>query len=352
MDNVVANGSWLMNHTETQQPMTVEEALEWSKADFDVRSEKLYYMTPELRDLIMRDTEMSSSELIKHLRSVEGKQANVRVDNYGCLGVVSDNYGIVQNKDAFSFVNLLCNGNDSNTPIIRAAGTLNEGKRAFVVADFPEEIKVNNNDNDRVRMNVIITNSHDGSNAVNVVISPVRVLCQNMLNFAIKGCVNKITFRHTSNVLQRMDLLNKANQEMVYKTLNIYDVYKKSYEQSLEQLAKVKMTDKEIEKTLVKSLFTEDVWKTYERANYNLNSEDLSTRSRNIIYGVFDAMESGVGQETLEGGNGLWVVNGLTTYYQNEQNWKDNNQKVNATLDGSVQKKLQATYDNIISLAA
>lgn len=352
MNTIVSKESWLANATKVDAPMSVEDALAQAHADFNVRGESLYYMTPELRDLIMRDTEMSSSELIKYMRKVDGKQANVRIDNYGCLGVVSDNYGIVQNHDAFSFIDLLCKGNEDNTPIIDSAGVLNDGKRTFVVAHFPQEILVNGNNDDKVQMNVVITNSHDGSGAVNVAVTPVRIICQNMLNYAFKQASGKISFRHTANVNQRMDLFNKENAEMVYKTLNIYDTYKKYFEESLAQLAKIKMTDKDIEKTLVKSLFADNVWKAYEKSDFNLNSEDISTRAKNVIYGVFDAIESGVGQEKLESGNGLWVVNGLTTYFQNSQTWKDNEQKLNATLDGSVQKKLQSTYDNIVRLAS
>ena len=132
MDNVVANGTWLMNHTSVDNTMTVAEALEQSGADFNVQKQEMYYLTPELRDMLMRNVDIPSTELIAKLKKVEGKQANVRMDNLACLGVTSDTYGIVQNKEAFDFVDLLCTGDHRNTPIIDACvyrGTLPTGNR-------------------------------------------------------------------------------------------------------------------------------------------------------------------------------------------------------------------------------
>ena len=352
MNNVVANGTWLMNHTSVDNTMTVAEALEQSGADFNVQKQEMYYLTPELRDMLMRNVDIPSTELIAQLKKVEGKQANVRMDNLACLGVTSDNYGIVQNKEAFDFVDLLCTGDHNNTPIIDAAGTLNDGKRVFIVARFPQEIVVNNNDNDRVQMQVVVSNSHDGSSAVKVCITPVRVVCQNMLNIAFKKASGTLFFKHTSNVNKRLDLLNKENAKFVFQTLGMADVYQKEFKASLDRLADIKMSHKEMEEALVKSLLSNDIFTLYKKNNNSMECDEISTRSKNIIANVFDACESGIGQEKLVGGNGLWLVNGLTTYYQNYAKFADNDKKMSSILDGNVQQKVQNLYDNVVALAA
>lgn len=83
-----------------------------------------------------------------------------------------------------------------------------------------------------------------------------------------------------------------------------------------------------------------------------MECDEISTRSKNIIANVFDACESGIGQEKLVGGNGLWLVNGLTTYYQNYAKFSDNDKKMSSILDGNVQQKVQNLYDNVVALAA
>lgn len=349
MNNIISNGSWMTNAEVVDAPMTIEEALKGAQADFQVKGEDMYYLDKHIKDLIAQGNDIPSWELIKYLKKVEGKQANVRTDTMQCLGVVSDNYGIVQNETAFNFVNLLCNGSD-DAPRIDSAGTLNDGKRVFISAHFGD-IAIGDNKNDRVQMNVVATTSHDGSGAVQVAITPVRIACQNMLNIAFKNASGKISFRHTSNVNHRLDLLNKENADFVCRTLKLKEVYEKEFRTALDRLASLKMTEKDIEKALVVSLLPKDAVEVYNKNNCSLNTDEISTRSKNIIYNVFDAMHGGIGQSELESGNGLWVVNGLTTYYQNYANYNDNNQKCQSTLDGTANKKLQSLYDTLMKVA-
>ena len=51
----------------------------------------------------------------------------------------------------------------------------------------------------------------------------------------------------------------------------------------------------------------------------------------------------------LECGNGLWVLNGVTTFYQNVANFKNDEVKFDNVTDGNVYKKVQKTYDMLIA---
>ena len=108
---------------------------------------------------------------------------------------------------------------------------------------------------------------------------------------------------------------------------------------------------KEAEKIMAQALFSPDTWKIYSSNGYSLNTDDISTRSKNMINSVTNAMHLGIGQDMLEKGTGLWVVNGLTTFYQNNTEWKNNERKFNAIVDGSVQQKLQKTVDLLLKSA-
>jgi hypothetical protein len=65
--------------------------------------------------------------------------------------------------------------------------------------------------------------------------------------------------------------------------------------------------------------------------------------------GMKECMESGVGQDILESGNGLWVINGITSFYQNTANFKNDEVKFDNVLDGNVYKKVQKAYDMLIA---
>lgn len=346
-------------------PLTAKEALENCGANFEVQKQSVLASTPQLDSLLSGEVDLDTSiskvidgrhfvdiaELRKMI--VDGYKATMRTDYNEVLGMVSDQYGVVQNSDAFAFIDTLCSGKlGGETPMIEAAGVLGHGERIFITAKFPEPIRLLNNDNDIINQYIVATTSHDGMGAVNVLATNIRVVCQNTLNWAMHNNSGKLSFKHTRFVGNRMDLLNKENAEHAYSVLGMQEAYRKSFEESLSQLASIKMSDKDMEKAIVKSVLNDNVWKVYKANDFNLNNEDISTRSRNIVENIKDACVSGVGQNIVEGGTGLWLVNGLTTFYQNNVDWKDNEKKFNAMIGGSVQTKLQNLYNNVISLAA
>ncbi len=57
---------------------------------------------------------------------------------------------------------------------------------------------------DPVRPYVLLLNSHDGSTAVVAATTPVRVVCQNTLNWGLRDARQKCAIRHTDAVLQRV----------------------------------------------------------------------------------------------------------------------------------------------------
>lgn len=344
-ENVKSGIAWHGLGEKVEGAMTAIEALTKSHADFEVEGKDIFFMTKELSNLLASGESITPQQLRETLRLIEGKKANVRTDVEECLGVVGDGYGIVQNKHAFDFVDMLTTGKlgDTNIPTFETAGVLGGGERIFLSAKFPEPIRLLGKD-DNIDMYVVFTTSHDGSGAVTCMITPIRVVCNNTLNLAFQHNSGKLSFRHTSGVMTRLDITNEDNAKHAYATLNLYNTYKECFEEKLNALAKVKLTDKEIEQKLVKSLLTPEVQKIYALNNGNINHDDIPTRSKNIITNVTEAMHSGIGQDNLEKGTGLWFVNGLTTYYQNYDNWKDDEKKFDAIMDGSVSKKLQNAY--------
>lgn len=337
--------AWHGLGTVYDRPLTALEALQGAHADFEVGLQPMVGITPELMNMI-NNGQFINASMLKDM-FIDGHCATMRLDHNEVLGVVSDSYGVVQNKHAFDFVDMLTTGElGGETPTIESAGMLGNGERVFITAKFPEPIRMAGKD-DLIDMYVVFTTSHDGTGAVTCMVTPIRVVCNNTLNMALQNNSGKISMRHTSHVLDRLDLANKENAQMAYKSLNLYNTYKAFFEESLMELAKKRLTDKETEQILAKALLSDDVWKVYKNNNFSLDSDDIPTRSKNIMLNVTDALHTGVGQAQIEGGTGLWLVNGLTTYYQNTMTWKDDEKKFNAITDGSVQKKLQTVYDSL-----
>lgn len=127
---------------------------------------------------------------------VSGYKANVRNTDGQVLGLVSDRYKIVQNKDAFEFTDSIIGGDVR----YETAGSLNGGKKIWLLAKLPEtEIA-----GDKTEPYLCFSNTHDGSGAVRVCMTPIRVVCNNTLNLALDSAKRAWSVRHTGSLQSKM----------------------------------------------------------------------------------------------------------------------------------------------------
>ena len=279
--------------------------------------------------------------------------ATVRTDVNEVLGVVSEKYGVVQNEDAFRFVDMFCSGqfaDRDNTPLIETCGVLGHGERVFVTAKFPKPIVLDANRDDLIEMYVVFTTSHDGSGAVRCMVTPIRVVCNNTLSLAMNKNIGRVSFRHTLNVNSKLDLLKRENAEFAYKTLNVYQVYENGLKESLNHLKNIKLSEKDLDNILAEVLLAPEAAKVFHTEG-DIYSDDIATRGRNIFLSAKEAIEVGVGQEGQERGTGLWAINGLTTYFQNTASYKNRESKFDSLMDGDAYKKVNKAYELILQTA-
>lgn len=129
---------------------------------------------------------------------VDGYKANVRESDNTVLGVVTDRYKVVQNTEAFAFTdNLLGEGVKYET-----AGSLQGGKKVWILARLPREYIMSG---ERITPYLVFSNTHDGSGAVKVAITPVRVVCNNTLNLALSTANRCFSMVHTGDIKGKID---------------------------------------------------------------------------------------------------------------------------------------------------
>lgn len=124
---------------------------------------------------------------------VDGWRANVRSSDKSVLGIVSGRYQIMQNEDAFAFTDYLIGTSDVR---YETAGSLLGGKKVWLLAKMPE-VKILG---DKVDPYLCFVNTFDGSGAVRVCMTPVRVVCQNTLNAALAGASKSWSIKHIGNI--------------------------------------------------------------------------------------------------------------------------------------------------------
>lgn len=130
------------------------------------------------------------------------------------LGTTGERYEIVQNEEAFEFLQSLHDGASWET-----AGALKGGRVVFGSLSFDRDFVLDPDGvEDKIKSYLLVHTSHDGSTGVAGGITPVRVVCQNTLNVAQQGLKQTFKMRHTSSVAERMkveaELWRQANKYM------------------------------------------------------------------------------------------------------------------------------------------
>ena len=170
-------------------PQTIAEAIQSSGLGWRVEREPIA--------VDRGDVASADSIWDPRCEEIPGWWANVRQDTRQVLGIVGDRYRIVQNPDAFAFVDQLL----GSSMHFETAGSLHGGRRVWVLARLPEHIEVGG---DPIRPYVLLMNSHDGSTAVVVASTPVRVVCQNTLSWALDRARQRYSIRHTEKVREHV----------------------------------------------------------------------------------------------------------------------------------------------------
>lgn len=330
-----------------ERPMTVQEAIKACNADYEVKMHPLAVLDDEVLKAIEESRDIPADMLLP--RIVQNMRATLRQDTQETLGVVSKSYGLVQNIDAFKFVDTLCSGGDG-TPVIESAGVLGRGEKVFITAKFPEPIVLNSKRDDLLDMYVVFTTSHNGLGSVWCVVTPIRVVCNNTLQLALKNNIGRISFKHTANVMKRIDLVNEENAEWAYKTLGIYETYRNGLIQAYEHLRDIRVSERQLDEILAQLAFSDQKAVEAFEGTHDLDHELIKTRGRNIFLGLKESVECGIGQDIIEAGSGQWVINGITTYYQNAAMYLNDESKFLSMMEGRVYNKVNKAYQLVTQL--
>ena len=333
-------------------PVTVSEAVKEVGGDYQVEKRALVAINNDLKDAL-NDNQPTAETTLSKGDIISSHMATVRTDTNQILGVVGSGYGVVQNDKALEFFNHILNGEitGKEKAVIETAGVLDDGARFYITAKMGNDIMMPG-DNSPIEDYILLYNSHDGSGSVQVVPSYIRVVCQNTLTMALKEARCRLTYRHTSKVNERMDLTSRENFERAAEVLRFHEHYRKHFIEDLERLNRVQLEWKQVQDIACQTFATPAEMKEIRLNNYDVNKvsdEILSTRKKNQIISLQDAIESGIGQDSNRG-TGLWLFNGLTTWAQNSKKYQNATAKLDSIMDGDVSRKRQFVHDAILQV--
>jgi phage/plasmid-like protein (TIGR03299 family) len=188
---------------------------------------------------------------------------NVRTSDFKVLGAVQSRYQILQNSEAFEFMDRVT-GADK---LVRyhTAGSLQEGKHIWLLASITG-LTIEPVPGDVTEPYILLVNGHDGRMSLKALFTSVRVVCQNTLNMALSSSKKGITIRHTGKMKDKIhaarEVLGFARKEFelygeLSSTLASKKMGDKVFDDFLDQLVPLPKGDTNGRKIAVREKLTE-----------------------------------------------------------------------------------------------
>ena len=192
-----------------------------------------------------------------------GYKANIRDTDKKVLGVVTDRYRVVQNAEAFAFTDaLLGEGVKYET-----AGSLQEGRKIWLLAKLPDKYII---EGEQIDPYLVFSSSHDGSGAIKVCMTPIRVVCQNTLNVALANAKRIWSTIHVGDLAAKMD--------EAHNTLLLAEKYMGKLGTEVSRLSKIGLSDKKVMECIDLLLPMDEQPTKIHRKNITRVREDLKIR--------------------------------------------------------------------------
>lgn len=290
------------------------EALQFAGLDFEVCKSPNIHRLP------------SGEEIIS-----DNSFFTFRTDTNEILGnKLGNDYQVVQNKDAFSFFDAIVDNKEGI--LYETAGALGKGERIFITAKLPDYIRVGYDD--LIEKYLFMTTSHDGSGSITAAFTPVRIVCNNTLNAALRNSSNCIKIKHTNNAKERL--------QQAHKLMGISNLYAQELEELFNHWTKVKITDKQVLKLVQQAMASsKEILQNVLDGNEDENSGYFKNVCNNILeYNQTHSQQTATTKGTLFG-----AYNAITGYYQNVKQHKTQEQKLKSIHFGTALHRTQKAFD-------
>lgn len=316
----VAKGekAWHGLGTYVENAMTAEECIKLANMDWEV----------EKRSLFVEEAEESNDEDVT-FSELTGWSAATRNDTGDVLSIVSDSYQIVQNRECFQFFDSIV---DRGEAIYETAGVLGKGERIFLTAKLPSDIIVKG-DVDVVENYILLTNSHDGTSALQAGFTSTRVVCNNTLTAALNnGFKNSIKLRHTTNIKQ---MLAEASEIM-----GISSKYTAELNEAFNQMAKVKINDKQLR------AYIEQVMNPAKEQMTKAEKSEFSKQFVNQVDSIMEFATVHETQQTKAAKGTIWgAYNAISGYYGHVKDHRTETARMTDIMFGQGDQRIKSAFN-------
>lgn len=258
--------------TKVDRALTAEEAIVAAGLNWEV----------ELRDVFTHTGE-------GNMVLVPDKKAIARKTDDLVYAVLGKSYRPIQNHQAFGFFDDVVKTGMVN---YETAGSLQSGSKIWILAKMKSPLEVKGEPIERY---ITLVNSHDGSAALQMFWTPIRVVCMNTLRMAQGARIGETFYaRHTSGATNKVDT--------AMEVLGLANSYYATWLEEANRLASKVLTDEEATK-IVMAAFGQD------------GNQPVPTHTAGEIGKVMNLRFNGVGQDNTKVQGTAWQVYNAVVEY-------------------------------------
>jgi phage/plasmid-like protein (TIGR03299 family) len=243
------------------------------------------------------------------------------------LGTVGPRFCTLQNKDAFQWFQPFL---DAKEAALHTAGSLRQGSRVWVLAKLNRDPLVIAQ-GDQVEKYLLLSHGHDGSLAVRVGFTPVRVVCANTLAMAHGSDASKlIRCKHTKDLRQNLENIRE-----------VMDTANQQFEATAEQY-----------RLLARKSINQTDLRKYVRRVLKVEDDQPSTRTKNVMDEIIGLCESGRGNTLPSVSGTYWsAYNGVTEWLSYQRGHSQEN-RVNSLWFGPSAETNRQALEIALDMAA
>lgn len=271
----------------------------------------------------------------KAMKEAPGMFLTIRQDTHEALGMVGNQYQVLQNRGAFSFFDAVVGIKEA---MYHTAGALGKGETIWMLAKLPGVVRVIGDDVSEKYL--LLTNRHDGGGSVKVLFTPIRVVCQNTLNIALRGAEQTYHLRHTNGLGLKVE---ECRKELV-----IIHAQFGIFEEAAKKLATTQLTIEASKKFFLK------VADRYGEGPEK-GTKELPARTKAIIEEMSRLFEVVRGAEMRSAKGTAWgAFNAVAEYvdfYRPTRGDDQEAQRASSLLFGTGRAMKQRAWDMALSLA-
>lgn len=214
-------------------------------------------------------------------------------DGLKVVGSTGRRFTPIQNRDAFAIAEDLVGTHGAT---IDGLADFRHGGASLMVLNLNKDVTLTTPDGkgDPITLNLLVKNAHDGSSALTLALTPMRLECTNALQAAIAGAERVWKISHTPNAQERVNIARTAILEAVG--------YQERFQEVAQTMLDQPMVDAEFAKIVAR------LWKVAPDA-----TGKVADRKREIQAQVMDLFQTSPTLEHVRGTR--WAgYNAVTEY--------------------------------------